>query len=396
MLNLVKTIELIKSNQIETIDLRNQVFVDSDKKPEMFALPLGNYLSNGGCLVTEVVLLKNDILACSNDQQIFCFYAHTFEHITTIETENWAHRLLALPDGLLLSAESSGKINIWDPLTGKHIKRIFNSHNAINSMVSLYNNSIAVTDGQYINIWDLNTCSFKSSILVEGNGVVTSLYSHNYELISGSSDGMICKWDISSQECIGKYSVETKVISLFVDLEDRIIAGADSKYIYILDMTHVQTRYMKIRPVEWRPKNINMLSDGSIIVGYDWDIAVILDAKDHAITNIIKDYALSFYSLSILDASTVIVGNCNGWDLGVLKFPERQMKVSEVMLLFKFIAQNNSVKKIILPSEATKDCCYGSWDLNDVVGFRSDLLIECENKQISPSDFRNFLRNNSS
>ena len=139
------------------------------------------------------------------------------------------------PDGTTLASGSSGEIRLWDVSTGKNIKTI-SGHTRSSGEFSPSRNTLAIASGVDIHLWEVST-STHITLTGHTDRVYRVLFSPDgYTLASGSSDGTIRLWDVSTGDNIKIIPVHPYGIVSFSP-DGRILASGSGNEVHLFDVS---------------------------------------------------------------------------------------------------------------------------------------------------------------
>ena len=168
----------------------------------------------------------------SRDSTIRLWDVSTGKNIKTISGGSYVS---FSPDGTTLASGSSGEIRLWDVSTGKNIKTI-SGHTQSSGEFSPGRNTLAIASGVDIHLWEVST---STHIMLTGHTdrVYRVLFSPDgYTLASGSGDGTIRLWDVSTGENIKTIPVHRYGIVSFSP-DGRTLASGSGSEILLFDVS---------------------------------------------------------------------------------------------------------------------------------------------------------------
>ena len=206
-----------------------------------------NVLGGHSLPVTQVDLLDNTVVSCSEDGTVITWDPINNTMLTKLNNGPFAHDCaivsLCLYNGCLTS-DVEGKIVMSH--NGKVLGSIQHHQDSVECLTFQNNLIISADVSGKLVIWDYNTKVPRTSLFLDI--VITCMRVVDKHIYIGAEDGIIRKYDLLTGDLVFEYTGHTKQILCIEITKDHIISGGDDGNAYIFLLNH--SAYESLSPMK--------------------------------------------------------------------------------------------------------------------------------------------------
>lgn len=379
MFNLSKLIRQIRYNQIKTIDLNHKKVPDYSKKPRRYVISLKSHHDLEKIDEwSSIIILSNDFIATSANNNIYLWDINIGKHVIKLSSDSNIKSLLALSDERFISCHEDNSVNVWLPDGDDYISELLFNQIAGISCLTVLQNNLIITCGNdnFMRVWNIDNKQMIFHLANESNNkIIKIIADYDYNIVTVDDENNVTFWNIDESYKNKSVKLEFPLCSLAIDDSGDIFCGD-----WFGRITEISPSFSYLVTERFKISNsyihtIKSLPDCELLVNSTFDVICILDQSSNSITQSFSiEKKCGDNAIEVLSDGRIVVGGPYG-QIMILRFPLRQLTISDLYPLFDALRTNKSVSMINIDEVKIDSIDSYNYLTLNLKNYRNDLAI---------------------